>query len=81
MIFTHSDAQKAAAEKLVKELAASGSYKDPIVTEIAPVPRYYPAEEYHQDYFRKNPDQGYCSYVVRPKVDKFRVKFSDYLKK
>lgn len=65
-IFYHDEAQKAAAEK---SRAAEGRLlKDPIVTEITPIQVFYPAENYHQDYFRLNPNAGYCSVVIRPKV-------------
>lgn len=72
VIFFHDDAQKAAAEK--GKLAAQSHYDDPIVTEISALPKYYPAEKYHQDYFRNNPNQRYCSFVIRPKVDKLKKK-------
>jgi len=77
VIFYHSDAQRAAAEETIRELDASGRYDAPIVTEVAPVPAYYPAERYHQDYFTQNPDRGYCQAVVAPKVSKARKAFFD----
>lgn len=69
-IFYHSDAQKAVAEASKKELDASGDYLNPSVTEITKASKFWPAEEYHQDYFKRNPNQGYCRFVIAPKVDK-----------
>ena len=80
-IFYHSPAQKAAAESAIATLRADGVYDDPIVTEVAPVSMFYPAEDYHQEYFRRNPAQPYCSFVVRPKLAKFRKQFLQKLKK
>jgi len=80
VIFYHDDRQKAAAEKAKQELTRAGAYRGPIVTEIAPLAKYYPAEDYHQDYFRNNPNQGYCRAVVGPKVSKFRKVFREKLK-
>jgi len=68
IILYHNDAQKAAAEKSMKE--AQKELSRPIVTQIEPLKKFYPAEDYHQDYFRNNPNQGYCQMVVRPKVEK-----------
>ena len=80
-IFYHSPAQKAAAESTIANLRADGVHDDPIVTEVAPVSKFYPAEKYHQEYFRRNPAQPYCSFVVRPKLAKFRKQFLQKLKK
>lgn len=80
VIFTHSPEQKEIAEKIKKELDASGAYKNPIVTEISPLGKYYKAEDYHQNYFKTNPEQGYCAYVIQPKMDKFRKVFKEKLK-
>ncbi len=68
IILCHDDAQRQAAEKSKKE--AQPRFTDPIVTEIVPLKKFYPAEDYHQDYFRKNPNAGYCRVVIRPKLDK-----------
>jgi peptide-methionine (S)-S-oxide reductase len=68
IILYHTDAQKAAAEKSKGE--AQKELSRPIVTQIVPLKKFYPAEAYHQDYFRNNPEQGYCQMVIRPKVDK-----------
>ena len=66
-----SEDQKKLAEKWKKEL--SEKFEDPIVTEIVPAPIFYTAEDYHQDYYRKNPNQGYCSFVIRPKLKKLNL--------
>jgi len=79
-IFYHTPEQKNAAEQMIKDLTASGFWKGPIVTELAPFDRFYKAEAYHQDYFKNNPDQGYCQMVVAPKVVKFRKHFLGRLK-
>ena len=68
----HSEAQKAAAEKSKAE--AQKQFRQPIVTEIVPLKKFYPAEDYHQDYYRDNPNQPYCRMVIRPKVEKFEKK-------
>jgi peptide-methionine (S)-S-oxide reductase len=67
-IFYHSPAQQATAKAVIAELTAEKVYPSPIVTELAPLTRFWPAEAYHQEYFRRNPSQGYCSFVVAPKV-------------
>jgi methionine-S-sulfoxide reductase len=79
-IFYHSPEQKAAAEEVIRNLKTENVWDDPIVTELAPFSVFYPAEDYHQEYFANNPDQGYCRVVVAPKVAKFRKKFVDRLK-
>ena len=66
-----SEDQKKLAEKWKQEL--SEKFEDPIVTEIVPAPIFYTAEDYHQDYYRKNPNQGYCSFVIRPKLKKLNL--------
>ncbi len=80
VIFYHNDEQKQLAEQIKTELNASGAYDKPIVTEISPATTFYEAEAYHQSYFANNPNQGYCSYVIAPKLDKFRKVFKDKLK-
>jgi peptide-methionine (S)-S-oxide reductase len=80
VIFYHNDEQKAQAEKYKRELDASGAWKDPIVTEITPFTAFYKAEDYHQDYFRNNPQQAYCRIVIRPKMEKFRAVFTHKLR-
>ena len=79
-IFYHSPAQKAEAERVIAELQAEKVWEDPIVTEVRPLAQFYPAEEYHRDYYRRNPNQGYCSAVVAPKVAKVRELYFDRLK-
>ena len=79
-IFTHSDAQRATAEALIAELNASGRWRSPIVTQVAPLEVFYPAEAYHQQYFRNNPYQPYCRAIVAPKVSKLQAHFPAYLK-
>ena len=81
VIFYHSDEQKAVAEALIAELNAQDLWGRPIVTELTPAPPFYPAEDYHQEYFARNPDQGYCQMVIAPKVAKFRKKYLEHLKK
>ncbi len=80
-IFYDSDAQRESAEKIINEITAEGIYDDPIVTEVTPFDKFWPAENYHQEYFANNPNQPYCAAVVAPKVAKFRKKFADRLKK
>jgi peptide-methionine (S)-S-oxide reductase len=79
-VFYHDDAQRKTAEAYKQKLDASGAFVGPIVTEIVPASLFYPAENYHQEYFRLNPEQGYCQAVVRPKVEKFRKVFAERLK-
>jgi len=78
-IFYHNDRQRKLAEEYKKQLDASGSFNAPVVTEIVPFERFYPAEKYHQEYYEQNPEQRYCEYVIRPKVEKFRQEFADLL--
>jgi peptide-methionine (S)-S-oxide reductase len=80
VIFYHSEEQKRSAEELMRELREEGVWTQPIVTELTPAPAFYPAEQYHQEYFARNPGQGYCQAVVSPKVSKFRSKFASMLK-
>jgi len=79
-VFYHSPEQKAATERVIKELAAEHVWDSPVVTEVKPLEAFYPAEEYHRDYFRRNPNQGYCSAVIAPKVAKVRKLYLDKLK-
>lgn len=80
-IFYHSPEQKATAEQVVSELSEEAIWERPIVTGVVPLKEFYPAEDYHQDYFEKNPEQPYCRAVVAPKVAKFRQKFLSKLKR
>ena len=70
VILYHNATQKIAAEKSLRQAAAS--FRRPIVTQIVPFEKFYPAEAYHQDYFAKNPNQSYCYFVIRPKLHKFK---------
>lgn len=80
IIFYHSEEQKSLAEEYKERLNQSGSYKDPVVTEIQPLTTFFKAEEDHRNYFINNPEVSYCHYVVRPKVEKFEAAFKDLLK-
>ncbi len=80
-IFYHSEEQKKTAEEVIDEVTKEGVYDDPIVTEVAAFDKFWPAEDYHQEYFTNNPNQPYCAAVVAPKVAKFRQKFADRLKR
>ena len=80
-IYYHDDAQKATAEAVMAEVTAEKLWPNPLVTELAPLAKFYPAEEYHQDYFARNPSQPYCQVVVAPKVSKFRKQFIGKLKR
>ncbi len=75
-IYYTTPEQKAVAEEVMAEMAASGVYSRPLVTEVLPLARYAAAEDYHQDFFARNPNQGYCMAVAAPKVAKFRKTFS-----
>lgn len=79
-VYYHSPAQKTEAERVIAELTSEKVWDDPIVTEIKPIEKFYPAEEYHRDYYRRNPNQGYCRAVIAPKVAKVRKLFFDRLK-
>jgi peptide-methionine (S)-S-oxide reductase len=81
VIFYHNDEQKEKAIKYKAELDKSGVFDKSIVTEIEPFTVFYPAENYHQDYYNNNGSQPYCSYVIRPKVEKIQKIFKDKLKK
>jgi peptide-methionine (S)-S-oxide reductase len=76
VVFYHSDAQRQAAEQLIAELDAEGIWRTPIVTEVRAATAFYPAEDYHQEYFHNNPQQPYCAFVVAPKLKKFRETFA-----
>ncbi len=81
IILTHSDAQKATAEAVMKEITDAGIWRNKLVTQVEPFTIFYQAEEEHHDYFAQNPWTGYCQVVVAPKVSKFRKQFTDRLKK
>ena len=75
-IYYANPTQESVAKELVQEINQSGVYSHPVVTEVLPISNYWAAEDYHQDYFEKNPDQGYCMAVAAPKVAKFRKTFA-----
>lgn len=81
VVFYENEEQKKVAEELRNKLDESGAFSGPIVTEISPLEKFYAAEKYHQDYYRLNPDQGYCRAVIGPKLSKFRKAFEGKLKK
>ncbi|MFX0085201.1 MAG: peptide-methionine (S)-S-oxide reductase MsrA [Candidatus Hodarchaeota archaeon] len=79
VIFYHSTRQKLVSEQVIRKLEEANLWKNPIVTEISPFKTFYRAEDYHQDYFNKNPDQSYCQFVIAPKIIKFRMKYENKL--
>ena len=79
-IYTTHDGQREVAQDVIREIAASGTYRAPIVTEVVPLADYSTAEAYHQDYFLQHPNQGYCAFVVGPKVEKFQKTFAARVK-
>jgi peptide-methionine (S)-S-oxide reductase len=79
-IFYHDDEQKAVAEQVIREITEAGIWKNPIVTEVTPIDRFYRAEDYHQEYYRNNTSQPYCQVVITPKVAKFRREYLAKLK-
>ena len=81
VIYYRSEEQKKMAEAYKKQLESSHVFKNPIVTEISPFTVFYKAEDYHQNYFALNPNAGYCQYVIRPKVDKFKKQFAAKLRR
>jgi len=81
VIFYHNEEQRKVAEKSKKDLQVAGIWPDPIVTEIVPFSEFFPAEEYHKNYFQDHPENSYCQMVVMPKVEKFKKVFQDYINK
>lgn len=81
VIFTHSEDQQRVAVASKEHLKKSGRYRDPIVTEIIPFTNFYPAEEYHQDFYAKNPAYGYCQLIIDPKIEKLKKEFPDDVKR
>ena len=75
-IYVNSPDQEEVVQSVLREVNDSKTYRHPVVTEVLPLANYWPAEEYHQDYFEKHPSQGYCLMVAAPKVEKFRKTFS-----
>ncbi len=80
-IFFHSEEQEHVAHEIITEVTNEGIYDDPIVTEVTAFDKFWPAEDYHQEYFANNPNQPYCAAVVAPKLAKFRSAYFDRLKK
>ena len=80
-IFYHDDRQKQTAQEIIAELTKSRVWKKPMVTQVVPLEKFYPAEEYHRDYFSKHPEQAYCQIVIAPKIDKLREKWAGRLKR
>ena len=80
VIFYHHPVQKTIAEQVISELKRAGIWAEAVVTEVIPFALFYPAEEYHQEYYRKNPYQGYCQFIIEPKVAKFRKQYFDRLR-
>ncbi|WP_117883379.1 peptide-methionine (S)-S-oxide reductase MsrA [Aureibaculum luteum] len=80
-IFYHNEEQKKTAEAMIEALEEENIFDDPIVTEITALNNYYPAEDYHQNYYNNNKTQGYCRAVINPKLEKFKKQYKDKLKK
>jgi peptide-methionine (S)-S-oxide reductase len=80
VIYYTTEAQRKIVSDFIKKATTAKLFKAKIVTEVKPLTRFYPAEDYHQDYFAKNPDQAYCQAVINPKLEKFRAKFEAFLK-
>lgn len=81
VIFYHNTKQKQLAQEYREKLNKAGVWPDPVVTEISPFKNFYPAEKYHQEYYRNNPSAGYCQFVITPKIEKFEQVFKDVMKK
>jgi peptide-methionine (S)-S-oxide reductase len=80
VIFYHDEEQRKAVQEMVAELTLEKVFRNPIVTEVAPFEAFYPAEDYHRDYYRRNPRQPYCQAIISPKLAKFRAHFQSKLK-
>jgi methionine-S-sulfoxide reductase len=80
VIFYRNEQQKMTAEDLIKALNKSNAYSAPIVTEVKPFEVFYKAENYHQNYYNENSEEGYCRFVIQPKIEKFEKVFKDYAK-
>jgi len=80
-IFTHDEVQDRVAREAIAELEAAGVYPGPVVTEVTPAGTFFPAEAYHDNYFARNPEQGYCQVIIAPKVAKFRKQHLDRLRR
>jgi peptide-methionine (S)-S-oxide reductase len=80
-IFYHDDQQKAVAEAVIKALRGAHLWKNQIVTQVVPLDRFYPAEDYHREYFLRHPEQSYCQVAISPKVNKFRKQWTERVKR
>ena len=80
VIFYHDESQKEQAEAIIRELTAEKAFRSPIVTEVAPLVTFYPAEDYHREYYSRNPGKPYCQVVIAPKLAKFRAHWKEKLK-
>ncbi|MDV3293746.1 MAG: peptide-methionine (S)-S-oxide reductase MsrA [Nitrososphaerales archaeon] len=81
VVFYHDEAQRKAVEEIMRELTAEQAFRKPIVTQVVPLGQFFPAEDYHRQYFKRNPGQAYCQVVIAPKLAKFRAHFETKLKK
>lgn len=80
IVLTHSDAQRETARRVIAELEAEGAFDDPVVTQVEPLERFWPAEPAHHVYYERNPEQAYCRVVIGPKMAKFRKRFAERLR-
>lgn len=80
IIFYRNEQQRKTIKEVIRELIQMKAYPDPIVTEVVPFRSFYRAEDYHQQYFKRHPEQGYCRIIINPKLEKFRKAFRDHLK-
>ena len=80
VIFYHSSKQKEVAQSMITEMNKLNVFSNPIVTQVEPLGEFYPAEDYHQDYYKNNPSQSYCRFVIDPKMDKLKKMFKERLK-
>jgi peptide-methionine (S)-S-oxide reductase len=80
-VFYHNEHQKELTKSYIEKLNAEHAYDNPVVTEVSPFTAFYKAEDYHQNYYNENQNQPYCSFVIQPKVEKFKKVFGDKLKK
>ncbi len=79
-VFFHDDRQRAEAKEFIAQLEREKVWRRPIVTQVVPFEKFYPAEEYHREYFRRNPERGYCQLVIAPKMSKFRAKYAELVR-
>lgn len=81
VVFYHDDQQRRVADEVIRDITERRLYDNPVVTEVSAAAEFYPAESYHQDYYARNPNQGYCQVVIAPKVSKFRKEYLSRLKR